>query len=51
MSQTTIVLFSRVGFRKELADQATRRGDVHLVDLPRLLGDAGAVEGLPATGS
>lgn len=33
----TIVLFSKSGFRKELADEASRRANVELVDLERLL--------------
>lgn len=42
VSRATIVLFSRAGFRKELVDEAARRGDVHLVDLPMLLSEADA---------
>ncbi len=36
----TILLFSRSGFRKELVQEAGRRGDVELVDLPVLVGQA-----------
>lgn len=35
----TFVLFSKSGFRKELAEEVSRRGDVELVDLQRLLGE------------
>lgn len=35
----SILLFSRSGFRKDLVEEAARRGDVVLVDLPTLLGE------------
>lgn len=38
-SSATIVLFSKSGFRKELAEEASRRGNIELVDLKRLLGE------------
>ncbi len=38
-SSVTIVLFSKSGFHKELAEEARRRRKVELVDLERLLGD------------
>lgn len=38
-----IVLFSKAGFRRELVEDAARRGDVRLVDLASLLGEAGTV--------
>jgi AAA+ ATPase superfamily predicted ATPase len=38
VSSVRILLFSRSGFRKELREAASLRGDVELVDLPRLLG-------------
>jgi uncharacterized protein len=37
VSSVTIVLFSKSGFRKELREAASFRGNVELVELPRLL--------------
>jgi hypothetical protein len=37
VTTATIVLFSKSGFRKELKEEAARRGKVQLVDLPTLL--------------
>lgn len=37
IKSVTIVLFSKSGFRKELANEASRRANVELVDLERLL--------------
>lgn len=51
VSQATILLFSRAGFREELADEAARRGNVRLVDLGTLLGGAGADGAPSAVGS
>jgi hypothetical protein len=39
VSAVTIVLFSRSGFRKELREEASRRGNVELIDLSKLLGN------------
>lgn len=37
VGQVEVLLFSKTGFRKELVDEAARRGNVRLVDLPAIV--------------